>query len=118
MQSPPISCEESLGGSLSWADLNRTGAWSGRPFGAFGGSASLERRMPRVARSRWKQEPLTEQHYYWLLNNYSRVVGLAVDGHLQRSAVLKNGDLRTDYGDRFQRSHHGAKGEGRSGQPC
>ena len=106
MQSPPISCEDPLGGSLSWADLNRTRVWSGLPFGAFGGSASLERRMPRVARFRWKQEPLTEQHCYWLLNNYSRVVGLAVDGHPQRAAVLTTSDLRTDYGDPFQRSHH------------
>lgn len=116
MQSLPISCEEPLGGSLWWTDWNRTWIWSRRPFEAFGGSPPLEGWMPRVARFRWNEEACTEQHRYRLLNNYSRVAGLAVDGYSQRAAVLTIGEQTMAI--RFSAHTARAKGEGRSGQPC
>ena len=50
-----------LGGSLWWADRGSTWNWSGKRFGALGGTVSPDKWQPRTAPWRWPQEMITQQ---------------------------------------------------------
>ena len=58
-----------LAGSLWWADRGSVWTWSGRRFGALGGSVSPDRWVPSVARYRWPEEATTQDDLERLIDN-------------------------------------------------
>ena len=58
-----------LAGSLWWADRGSVWTWSGRRFGALGGSVSPDRWVPSVARYRWPEEAITQDDLERLIDN-------------------------------------------------
>lgn len=60
-----------LGGSLWWADRGSTWTWSGRRFGALGGTVSPDKWDPRAATWRWPEEMLTQADVNRLMDNAS-----------------------------------------------
>ena len=58
-----------LAGSLWWADRGSVWTWSGRRFGALGGSVSPDRWIPSVARYRWPEEATTQDDLERLIDN-------------------------------------------------
>ena len=60
-----------LGGSLWWADRGSTWNWSGRRFGALGGTVSPDKWHASAAPWRWPEEMITQQDVDRLTQNAS-----------------------------------------------
>ena len=58
-----------LGGSLWWADRGSVWHWAGRRFGALGGTVSVDKWIPKLAKYRWEEETTTQQDLQRLIDN-------------------------------------------------